>query len=367
MTTSYRSWAEIDLAALEHNVGTIRSMVAPGVRVMAVVKADAYGHGLLGIAKSMGKTVDLFGVACLKEAQEIRAASAKAEIVILSPALPDERSAIVEGQFIPTISTFEEAKGYADHIPEGSVFRIHFVIDTGMGRLGLWGPEVQPVLAAIKRMSSLRIEAVASHLAAADEDLEFTKEQLTRFEQEFGSQSERLHRATILNGAGVLRFGQSAKSGDIVRVGLPFYGLSPLPEFQSSFRAALTLKTRVTLVRELGPGRSISYGRTFITPRSMRVATLGVGYGDGFDRHLSGKRTDVLIHGSRCRLLGRVTMDQVMVDISHLEEVKAGDEVVLIGRQSDEEISVNELAAKAETIPWALFTGITRRVERVYF
>jgi alanine racemase len=367
MTNSSRCWAEIDLEALRHNVSTIRSMVAPGVKVMAVVKADAYGHGLSGIAKSMDAVVDLFGVACLKEAQEVRAAGARADIVILSPALPHERPGIVAGQFVPTLSTIEEAKGYASHVSVGHVFPIHFVTDTGMGRMGLWGSEVPPVLAAIRKISTLRIDAMASHFAAADEDLDFTQEQLFRFEKDRNQTLGWLSRATILNGAGVLRFGNSAKSGDIVRVGLPFYGISPLSEFQSKFRAALTLKTRVTLVRELGPGRSISYGRTFVTPRSMRVATLGVGYGDGFDRHLSGKETDVLIHGNRCRLLGRVTMDQIMVDISHLEDVIPGDEAVLIGRQSTQEISASELATKADTIPWAIFTGITRRVERVYF
>jgi alanine racemase len=366
MTTSHRCWAEIDPDALRHNLLTIRSMVAPGVKVMAVVKADAYGHGLPGIARLMDNEVDLFGVACLKEAQEIRASGANSEIVILSPALPDERPAIVTNRFIPTVSTLDEAVAYADRVPNGETIPIHFVVDTGMGRMGLWGAEVPPVLEAIRTIPKLRIEALASHLPVSDEDFEYTKEQLSRFETERHQLAVESGSAAILNGAGILRFGASAKPGDIVRVGLPFYGVSPLPEHQQSFQPALALKTRVTLVRVLGPGRSISYGRTFITPKTMRVATLAVGYGDGFDRHLSGRETEVLVQGTRCRVLGRITMDQIMVDVTHLDSVFAGEEAVLIGRQSSEEVSAVELATKADTIAWAIFTGITRRVERVY-
>jgi len=143
-------------------------------------------------------------------------------------------------------------------------------------------------------------------------------------------------------------------------------GISPLSAFQEKFRPAMTLKTRVVLVRLLGPGRSISYGRTFVTSGETKVATLCAGYGDGINRHLSGQETDVLIDGRRCRLLGRVTMDQVMVDVTHLDRVEPGDEVVLIGRQGDEEILASELASKAGTIAWEIFTGITKRVVRIY-
>jgi len=167
-----------------------------------------------------------------------------------------------------------------------------------------------------------------------------------------------------LNSAGVLRFGREVRSGDLVRVGLALYGISPLPEFQHCFVPALTWKTRVTLVRTLGPGRSVSYGRTFITSREMRIATLGVGYGDGYQRHL--KDADVLIRGSRCRVLGRVTMDQIMVDVSALDGVEPDEEAVLIGKQENEQILASELAERAGTIAWEIFTGITRRVVRVY-
>jgi alanine racemase len=362
MTGSYRCWAEIDAEALRHNVASIRSLVSAGVKIMSVVKADAYGHGLTGVARILDREIDLFGVACLKEAEEIRMAGAGSEVVILSPALPNERAKIVAGRFIPTISTLEEASAYARCIVPGNVFPIHFVIDTGMGRMGLSWREAQEIIQAIKKIPELRIEALSSHLPVADEDTAYTAEQLAQFSKYRLDDTP----ATVLNGAGVLAFARYATSGDIVRVGLPLYGISPLMEFQSRFRPALTLKTRVTLVRTLGPGRSISYGRTFITPRTMKVATLGAGYGDGIDRHLSGQGTEVLIGGARCALLGRVTMDQIMVDVSHLESVAPGDEVVLIGRQGGQEILATELATKAGTITWEIFTGITRRVDRDY-
>ncbi|MDP9292413.1 MAG: alanine racemase, partial [Verrucomicrobiota bacterium] len=167
-----------------------------------------------------------------------------------------------------------------------------------------------------------------------------------------------------LNSAGILRF--SAHSRAIVRAGLILYGVSPLPEFQKLLEPVMTLKTRVTLVRDLGAGRGISYGRTFITPSPMRVATLAVGYADGYPRHLSNTGAEVLVRGNRCALLGRVTMDQIMIDVTALPGVEIGDEAVLIGRQGSNEIPAAELAQKAGTIPWEIFTGISSRVARVF-
>jgi alanine racemase len=152
----------------------------------------------------------------------------------------------------------------------------------------------------------------------------------------------------------------------MVRAGLMLYGSSPLREFQAQLRPALSLKTRITLIRDVPAGHGISYGRTFITPRPMRIATLGIGYADGYQRHLSNRGADVLIHGRRCPLLGRVTMDQIMVDVSHVGEATIGDEAVLIGAAGGEEILAGELAEKAGTIPWEIFTSIGTRVERVY-
>jgi alanine racemase len=366
MTTSYRCWAEIDIEAMRHNIRAIRSMVAKGVRIIVVVKADAYGHGLSEIARRLDRDVDLFGVANLVEGQTIRSTGAEAPILILGPALPEERQKIVDEAFIPTVSTVEEAAGYAECARAGERVPIHFVVDTGMGRIGLHEEEADQVLRAIYQMPQLQVAALSTHLPVADEDESYTACQLQRFRAATGRLLAQGEPATVLNSAGVMRFGNQARPGDLVRVGLSVYGISPLRQFQERFRPAMTLKTRITLVRTLGSGRSISYGRTFVTPHQMRVATLGAGYGDGIDRHLSGQETDVLIRARRCRLLGRVTMDQIVVDASHLERVEPGEEVILIGRQGDEEILASEMAAKAGTIAWEVFTGITKRVVRVY-
>ena len=361
---TYRCWAEIDADALHHNARALRSFLSAGVQLIAIVKADAYGHGLSELARLVNDDVDCFGVANVAEGLEIRRGGARSPVLLLGPALPSELGVVVKEQFIPTISTAEEASAYAEAVPGTCALPIHFVIDTGMGRIGLWGEEAKTTLKVVRQLPRLSIVAISSHLPSADEDFLYTNEQFQRFRREAAELFPEGMPATILNSAGVLRFGREVRSGDLVRVGLALYGISPLPEFQHCFRPALTWKARVTLVRTLGPGRSVSYGRTFITPREMRIATLGVGYGDGYQRHL--RDADVLIRGSRCRVLGRVTMDQILVDVSALDGVEPGEEAVLIGKQENEQILASELAERAGTIAWEIFTGITRRVVRVY-
>jgi alanine racemase len=358
-----RCWVEIETAALRENIDSLRSFLLPAVKIAAIIKADGYGHGLESIAQRVAEKVDLLGVANLAEAKRIRAAGVALPVMILGPALPEERAGIADHRFIPTVSTAEEATGYAEAAKE-TPMSIHFVIDTGMGRIGLWGDEAIAEFQSIQAMKKLRVEAVSTHLPVADEDPVYTASQLERARAQTDKLSPRS--VTVLNSAGILRFGSLARPGDIVRSGLALYGISPLPEFQSRFRPVMTWKTRVVLVRKVGPGRSISYGRTFMTDRPMRIATLSVGYGDGYQRHLSGRDAQVLIRGQRCPVLGRVTMDQIMVDTSRLENLNLGEEAILIGSQSQETILASELATKAGTIAWDIFTAITKRVARVY-
>jgi alanine racemase len=364
MMITSRCWAEISIEAIRHNIRVVRSMVAPRVRLVMVVKADAYGHGLGELAARLDDAVDLFGVANLEEANVIRASGARAAILILGPALPGERPKILEGGFIPMVSTFEEAAAYAENVREGEQFEIHFVIDTGMGRIGLWHEEAVETLQAIRRLPQIHVTALSSHLPVADTDPEYTRTQLERFKK--GISDLGVESVTVLNSAGVLRFGNWTKPGDLVRAGLVVYGVSPIEEFQKRVQPALNLKSRVGLVRSLGAGRNISYGRTYLTTRPTKVATLCAGYGDGLAWQLSGHDADVLIQGTRCTLLGRVTMDQIMVDVTHLENVVPGEEAVLIGRQGAEEILATELAEKAGTIAWEILTRITKRVDRIY-
>jgi alanine racemase len=364
MNPPYRCWAEIDLPAFDHNLTQLKNRVSAGVEFAAVIKADAYGHGLQTVATALAQKAEFLAVANLTEGLEIRKAGVQTQIIILGPAAPEERALIVKESFIPTISTAEEARAYAACVT-GPPLPSHFVIDTGMGRIGLWNSEATEEFRSLARLPQIRVTAISSHLPVADEDIGYTVEQLNRFKIEAGQLSGTMP-VTILNSAGVLRFGNLARPGDIVRTGLALYGVSPLPDLQSLLRPLLELKTRVVLVRTLAAGRSISYGRTFTTDRETKVATLAVGYGDGYQRHLSGAGAEVLIQGRRCPLLGRVTMDQIMVDVSDLPEVSAGEEVVLIGKQGNDEILASDVARRAGTIAWEIFTGITKRVIRVY-
>ena len=387
VTEKLRCWAEIDLEAIRHNAGVASRIAGPGVGIMAIVKANGYGHGLAEVVGALREVVTMYGVANVEEAEAVRNCGLQASlryarprrisdfglktgepgILILGPALPSEREAIVAGGFVPGISSLKEAAAYSA-LGRGRPVPVHLTIDTGMGRMGIAEEEACEIAREMMRMPDLVIAGVNTHLPVADEDEEYTREELARFQRvlaglrEIGVDVPLIH---ALSSAGLFRFPHHA--GTMVRAGLMLYGSSPLREFQAELRPALALKTRITLIREVPAGHGISYGRTFITPRPMHVATLGIGYADGYQRHLSNVGADVLIHGRRCPVLGRVTMDQIMVDVSHVAEAAIGDEAVLIGASGGEEILAGELAAKAGTIPWEIFTSIGTRVDRVYF
>jgi len=360
--TSYRCWAEIDRGALRHNAGVVRERIG-SAEMLAVVKANAYGHGLVGVAETLASEVQFLGVANLEEALTLRNAGISHPVIILGPALPEERSTIVEREFIPTISAMEEAEAF-DRV--GSV-EINFKVDTGMGRMGV--PESESV-AAFKRVSALpkvRIHSISTHMPVSNEDADFTRDQLVRFREvvkRFRAEVPGDYKAHVLQSAGTLAFNDTPH--EIVRAGVMLYGISPLPEFQHLLRPAMTWKTRIALIRTMPAGHGISYGRTFITPREMCVATLSAGYADGYPRHVSNRDAAMIVRGKRCPLLGRVTMDLMMIDVSEIPEVTVGDEVVLMGRQGQEEISCAELAERAGTITWEIITRVGSRVRRVY-
>lgn len=360
-----RTWAEIDTAALERNLEVLRSLCAPETALMGVVKADAYGHGIAHVVPVIASRVDWFGVANLTEAREVRSLGVLNPIMILGTALPSERLGIREEGFVPVVSTIEEAHGFAP--PEGAApFGVHLALDTGMGRIGVWEAEALEVAARIAAIPRLKLIGVGSHFPVADEDDAFTGAQALRFRELVGElRSRGLVRgpAHLANSAGLISHPGTAL--DLCRTGLALYGASPVAGFQARLQPVLSWKSRVSLVRDVPAGCGISYGRTFVTPRNMRVATLAVGYADGYQRHLSNRGAGVLIGGAFCPLLGRVTMDQIMVDVSDCSAAVPGAEAVLIGRQGDLQISAAQLADWAGTIPWEIFTGLGRRVERL--
>lgn len=357
-----RCWAEVDRAALRHNAGVARERVGAETALLAVVKANAYGHGMVEVAQALRDESDLFGVANLHEARELRASGVAHPILILGPALPEERAAICAEGFIASVSSFDEARAFATS-PAG----INLTIDTGMGRMGCWQDDAIVELEKMARLSGLTIHSISTHLPVADEDAAFTEKELEHFAALVRQMRSRVpggYKVHVLLSAGILGFARHRF--DIVRAGLMLYGSAPLPESQSLLQPVMNLKSRITLLRDLPAGRGVSYGRTFVTTRATRVATISAGYADGYPRSISNRDGAVLIGGRRCPLLGRVTMDLMMADVSAVAGVQPGDEVILIGRQGSEEILVAEVAERAGTIAWEIFTGIGSRVRRVY-
>ncbi len=373
MTTSYRCWAEVDLDALRTNLAWLRHRVGPRVKIMTVVKADAYGHGLKQIAALLMQSgTDIFGVANLAEARAIRSVGRGWPILMLGACLPDEIETCVKDHVMPTISTLAEAHAFAAaaHKLRRTV-EVHLKVDTGMGRLGVAPGDALALAQAIAGSEELELQGLFTHFASAEDDAEFSGQQAAQF----GSVIAQLTAAGFLppmihanNSAAILH--EPATTFDLVRPGLLVYGIlptgrrrltPPLPEL----RPALSWYCRVALVKEISKGTPLSYGHTFTAARRMRVATVTAGYGDGYLR-AGSDRSAVLIHGHRCAVLGRVTMDQMLVDVSRVPVTQPGDIATLIGRQGSEEISATEVATWFGTIPWEVLTAITYRVPRIY-
>ncbi|MBI2947708.1 MAG: alanine racemase [Verrucomicrobia bacterium] len=374
MNSAYRCWAEIDLGALRDNLAWLRRRAGPQVRILTVVKADAYGHGLKQIAALLMQSgTDLFGVANLTEARAIRQVGKGWPILMLGACLPEEIETAVRDAVMPTISSMDEARLFASaakrlHKPVD----LHVKVDTGMGRLGATIRDAAALIRQIEQMEGLKLAGVYTHFALAEDDPGFTRLQRTRFGQVIRDLRRTGIHAPLFhsnNSAGVLC--EPRSNLGLVRPGLLVYGILPkgrrrLPsEVAPWLRPALSWRCRVSLVKEISRGTPLSYGRTFIAPRKMKVATLTAGYGDGYLR-AGSNRAEVLIGGRRCRVLGRITMDQMLADVSAVPHAKPGDEVVLIGRQGDGQISAQDVADWCDTVAWEVLTNISSRVPRVY-
>jgi alanine racemase len=360
-----RTWVEIDPSALRHNAKIARDF-ADGAAVMAVVKADGYGHGLAEVTHALAPVVDAFGVATLREALAVRQiVGSGTDVMLLGALLPDERESALRSNLSVTVSGTDEARAYSELATKiGAKARVHLAIDTGMGRVGFIENEFAAAVPLLSTLPGIEIEGLATHFPSADEDPEFTRGQITRFAALRDSASTTFRWTHLCNSAGVLGFG--AAGGNLIRPGLMLYGVAPSPDQKADLKPALAWRARITLVRDLPAGSGISYGRRFVTADPTRVATLAVGYGDGYPRHLSGNDAEVLIGGRRCPLLGRVTMDQIMVDVSEGKPPLPGDTATLIGTTPGhgDAITASELANRSGTIPWEIFTGIAPRVAR---
>ncbi|MDP0494784.1 MAG: alanine racemase [Verrucomicrobiota bacterium JB024] len=369
---AYRCWAEIDLGALERNLGRIRAALPPHMQYVAVVKADAYGHGMPRmVARLMQSGASMFAVANVYEGAELREVGRGWPILVLGPVLPEEERCLAEYELTATVSTPEEVERLAAAAQRANtILPVHLKIDTGMGRLGVWHEEAAGLYRKIMATPALKLAGIFTHFSSADADPDFTNEQRNRFLRVLESLPEPAPRDLLIhadNSAGLETLSPESPF-NAVRVGLLQFGCLPYPDsFLAELKPepVLSFHTRVGITKHLPAGTGISYGQTRHLERDSRLGVLTAGYGDGIPTTASN-RAQVLIRGRRCPVLGRVTMDQTIVDLTDVPEAQAGDNVTIIGRQGAEEIGVQEFSRWADCIPWEAFCSITKRVPRLY-
>lgn len=374
MQDQARSWAEIDLAALERNLHKIRAALPDHIRYVAVVKADAYGHGIAQTAtRLMQCGADMFAVANVTEAAQLREIGSGWPILVLSAVLPQEDDQLFNHALIPTLSNLEEVERLNTKAAErNKLLKVHLKIDTGMGRLGVWHEDLQPMLDAIRVAQNLQLDGVFTHFSSAPTDPDYTELQRNRFidtlkviEDQFDLSDCMIHAD---NSASLRSFVRSSPI-NAIRVGLLQFGAAPYPDSlfaQVSTEPVLSFHGRVSLLKSLPKGCPVSYGRLTTLSRPTKLAVLSAGYADGIPMPFT-KRAEVLVAGQRCPVLGRVTMDQLIVDVTDLPEApEAGDQATFIGSQGDETISVAEFCGWGDSIPWECFCSISKRVTRVY-
>ena len=366
-TKQKRTWAEIDMEALEHNYLALREQIPFGCKFLGVVKADAYGHGAVPVARKLEELgCDYLAVACLDEAAELRQAGIGLPILILGVTPAEFTGELVRYDLTQAVGDLELARAYAAGAREaGKPLKVHIKVDTGMSRLGfLWDAAVEASL-AVAALEGLCVEGIFTHFAAADSDEEFTMEQFTRFLTVTDALAEKGLEIPIRHcaaSAAVLNY--PCTHMDMVRPGIALYGHYPERGMEElcDLRPVMTLKTRVAAVRRVPDGATVSYGRTAKLAGETTLAVLPVGYADGFPRLLSNEGS-ALIRGIPCPIVGRVCMDLCMAAVESVPDVRVGDEVILYG---PEPVSAEHAADLAGTIQYELLTSVARRVPRVY-
>jgi alanine racemase len=363
--------AEIDLGAIAKNVALARQFAGPSAAVVAVVKADAYGHGAVPVARTaLAAGATWLGVAIPEEAEPLRAAGLACRILVLGPIAPEQAERVVALTLDQCVTDPLQAEGLGRAAAaRGRVVSVHLKIDTGMGRVGITPQEARPVAERVAAIAGVRLDGIMTHFAEAEaEDLGYTRAQLTSFTAVIEDLRAAGLRPPLRHAAnsGALLYVPEARF-DLVRPGIMLYGCHPRgPGHRDPWLApALRLRTRVSQVKDVSRGGSVSYGRTFVASRDTRVATLPVGYADGVNRLLSN-RGHVLIRGRRAPIIGRVCMDMLMADATAVPDVSVGDEAVLIGRQGGAEITADEVAGLLGTISYEVLCRIGPRVPRIY-
>ncbi len=369
-----RVWKEIKLDAVKNNGKNIRGLLKDGVRLLAVIKADAYGHGAVEVAQSLlfDGGADYFGVATYGEAEQLRRAGINTPVLILGAVFDDEYAELVKDDITLTVFDFDTAKKLSDTAKKlGKTAKIHIKIDTGMARIGFFPSEeaVEEII-KISKLDGIEIEGMFSHFAKADEaDKMPTRVQFEKFmfiKNELLKRGIKIPICHICNSAGIIDFPEYHL--DMVRSGIITYGYYPsdfVNKDALKLESAMSFKSRVVHIKTVEKGTSVSYGGTFTAKEKMKIATVSAGYADGYSRLLSNK-ADVIINGVRCRVLGRVCMDQLMIDATHLKNINLGDEVILFGKSGNNKVTVEETAEIMGTINYEVMCGLSRRVPGVY-
>lgn len=369
----YRAQANINLDAIRHNISQVKSRLSKDTKLMVIVKADAYGHGAVAVSKALENgIVDAFGVAIIEEAIELRKAGITKPILILGYTPKEQFSLVVSYDVIQTVYQYEMAKDLANEaIKQGKTAKIHIKIDTGMSRLGF--SDSIDSLNTIKKISTLEgiyIDGLFSHFAKADDkDKSSVKEQIKRFDDFYKKLiHEGVHIPTrhMSNSAGLIEFPEAEY--DMVRCGILTYGIYPSEDVNHTsikLIPAMEIKSHVIYIKEVPAGTGISYGSTYITERKTKVATIPVGYADGYSRNLSNVG-EVIIRGHYAPIIGRVCMDYFMVDVTDIEGVSQGDVVTMLGKDDNCEISVEKLAHWSHSFPYEMICTVGKRIPRIY-
>jgi len=370
----HHTFAEIDLNAFSYNLKQVSLKVGKNIKIIAIIKANAYGHGAIEIAKRASVSgADMLGISTVEEGIELREAGIKSPILVLGGCLKGDEKGIVLYNLKSIVYSYETVLNLSKEAEKSDkVIDVHVKVDTGMERIGIKTQNIREFVGNISSLKNINIEGILSHFAAAYEnDREFTEGQIKIFKgviEELMQDGYSFSYIHTSNSAAILNYPESYFN--TVRPGIILYGATPFdfslpPSERWVFKPVMSWKTSIVHLHNVSEKTGISYGRRFVTKRDSLIATIPVGYADGYSRFLSNK-VQVLVNGKRINQVGTICMDMCMIDVTDLADVKIGDEVVLLGRQGDEEIRVEELASIAGTIPYEMFCSIGRRVRRVY-
>lgn len=374
MNQYYRVYAAIDLDAVCHNISEIKKLVGPDTKIMPVIKADGYGHGAVPVAKALNKIgVDGFAVAIIEEGIALRKQGITKPILILGYTSEYQYASLIQHEIEQTVFSYEMAEAISKFaVTMKKEARIHIKVDTGMNRIG-FKPTEESVgqVQRIQKLPNIKIQGIFTHFACADEEdktsARYQKELFDQFVSKIEEKGIEIPVKHVSNSAAIMDLRECRM--DMVRSGIITYGLYPSEEVDKSaidLKPALSLISHVIHVKEVGPGEGVSYGSTFVTDRKTRIATIPVGYADGYPRALSSKGR-VIIRGQYAPIIGRICMDQFMVDVTDIEGVSVMDRVTLVGTEGDKNISVEEAADLAGSFNYEFVCGIGKRVPRVYF